>query len=589
MITLKYIKDEIQKIAEAIEAVLNIDVTIVDENLVRVAGTGIYIQKVGKKVDGYSAFRKSILEQSTILITDPSCDEICKECCSRFDCKEFSEMCCPIICDGKSYGVIGLIAFNKEQADRINNDYENLINFLGKMADLISNKLKAQIKAYELELEKKKLETLLNSMDKAIVSIDIEGNIDRYNSKFKEIFKLDNSVCNENIFEILDSMKNTSISKIEKEKSSSFYYKKDKYILRGIYNVSKITLNNELKGYVIDFIDKRDAIKNYNKINEEYKIMLDNIIGESDIIKNTKNEALMASKSTSTVLIIGESGTGKELFARAIHNHSKRSENPFIAVNCAAIPDNLLESELFGYEEGAFTGAKKGGNLGKFELAHKGTIFLDEIGDMSLHLQAKLLRVLQEKELNKIGSNCNKTIDVRVIAATNKNLEDMVNNGLFREDLYYRLNVIPINLPSLRERKEDIPLLIDFMVKEYSKKLDKDVDDVEKDVLEALLKYKWPGNIRELQNIIEYSVNMSLSNTITIDLLPNKIKQKENNKKIIESEEIETLDELERREIIKALNKYKDYKKDKEIVAKVLGISRATLYRKLDKYNIISK
>ena len=407
MITLKHIKDEIQKIAEAIEAVLNIDVTIVDETLVRVAGTGIYIQKVGKKVDGYSAFRKSILEQSTILITDPSCDEICKECCSRFDCKEFSEMCCPIICDGKSYGVIGLIAFNKEQDDRINNDYENLINFLGKMADLISNKLKAQIKAYELELEKKKLETLLNSMDKAIVSIDIEGNIDRYNSKFEKIFKLKHTVYNKNIFDILDFMKNTSISKFEKEKSNSFYYKKDNYILRGVYNVSTITLNNELKGYVIDFIDKKDAIKNYNKINKEYKIMLDSIIGESDIIKSTKNEALIASKSTSTVLIIGESVTGKELFARAIHNHSKRSENPFIAVNCAAIPDNLLESELFGYEEGAFTGAKKGGNLGKFELAHKGTIFLDEIGDMSLHLQAKLLRVLQEKELNKIGSNYN--------------------------------------------------------------------------------------------------------------------------------------------------------------------------------------
>ena len=190
MITLKYIKDEIQKIAEAIEAVLNIDVTIVDENLVRVAGTGIYVQKLGKKVEGYSAFKKSILEQSTITITDPSCDEICKECSSRLDCKEFAEMCCPILCDGKSYGVIGLIAFDKKQADKINNNYENLINFLGKMADLISNKLKAQIKAYELELEKKKLETLLNSMDKAIVSIDIYGNIDRYNSKFKKIFKL---------------------------------------------------------------------------------------------------------------------------------------------------------------------------------------------------------------------------------------------------------------------------------------------------------------------------------------------------------------------------------------------------------------
>nr|WP_317331114.1 sigma 54-interacting transcriptional regulator [uncultured Romboutsia sp.] len=589
MITLKYIKDEIQKIAEAIEAVLEIDVTIVDENLVRVAGTGIYLQKIGKKVNGYSAFKKSIIEQSTILITDPSCNEICKECYLRSDCREFSEMCCPIVCEGKSYGVIGLIAFDRKQADRINKNHENLINFLGKMADLISNKLKAQIKAYELELEKKKLETLLDSMDKAIVSIDVKGNIDRYNSKFKEIFKLSNSICNENIFNILDFMSATPINKFEKEKSYSFYYKKEKYTLRGIYNINKIVLNNELKGYVIDFIDKKDAIKNYNKINKEYKIMLDNIIGESQIIKNTKSEALMASKSTSTVLIIGESGTGKELFARAIHNHSQRSENPFIAVNCAAIPDNLLESELFGYEEGAFTGAKKGGNLGKFELADKGTIFLDEIGDMSLHLQAKLLRVLQEKELNKIGSNSNKSIDVRVIAATNKNLENMVSNGSFREDLYYRLNVIPINLPSLRERKEDIPLLIDFMVKEYAKKLDKDVEYVDENVIKTLIKYKWSGNIRELQNIIEYSINMSSSNRITVDILPSKIKQNPQNQVSMENKYIETLDELERREIIKALNKYKDYKKDKDLVAKALGISRATLYRKLDKYNIISK
>ena len=578
MINLKYIKDEIQNIAEAIEAVLEIDVTIVDEDLVRVAGTGIYVQKIGKKVNEYSVFKKSLIEKSAILITDPSCDEICKECYSRLDCKEFAEMCCPIVCEGKSYGVIGLIAFDKNQADRINKNHENLINFLGKMADLISNKLKAQIKAYELELEKKKLETLLDSMDKAIVSIDVKGNIDRYNSKFKEIFKLSNPIGSENIFNILDFMSATPINKFEKEKSYSFYYKKERYTLRGIYNINKIVLNNELKGYVIDFIDKKDAIKNYNKINKEYKIMLDNIIGESQIIKNTKSEALMASKSTSTVLIIGESGTGKELFARAIHNHSQRSENPFIAVNCAAIPDNLLESELFGYEEGAFTGAKKGGNLGKFE-----------IGDMSLHLQAKLLRVLQEKELNKIGSNSNKLIDVRVIAATNKNLESMVSNGLFREDLFYRLNVIPINLPSLRERKEDIPLLIDFMVQEYARKLNKDVEYVDESVIDTLIKYRWPGNIRELQNIIEYSVNMSSSNRITMDLLPSKIKRKTTDQVYVETEDIETLDELERREIIKALNKYKGYKKDKDLVAKALGISRATLYRKLDKYNIISK
>jgi len=589
MINLKSIKNEIQKIAEAIEAVLEIDVTIVDDELIRVAGTGIYIQKIGKKVEGYSAFKKSIIEQSTILISDPSCNEICKECYYRLDCKEFSEVCCPIVCDGKSYGVIGLIAFDEKQAQRINKNRENLINFLGKMADLISSKLRAQIKAYELELEKKKLETLLDSMDKAIVSIDVNGNIDRYNSKFKEIFKLNNTICNENIFNILDFMKSLSIDNFEKEKSHSFYYKKEKYSLRGIYNINKIVLNNELKGYVIDFIDKKDAIKNYNKINKEYKIMLENIIGESAIIQSTKREALIASKSTSTVLITGESGTGKELFARAIHNHSDRSENPFVAVNCAAIPDNLLESELFGYEEGAFTGAKKGGNLGKFELADKGTIFLDEIGDMSLHLQAKLLRVLQEKELNKLGGNSNKIIDVRVIAATNKDLETMVSNGSFREDLYYRLNVIPISLPSLRERKEDIPLLIDFMIKDYARKLNKDVQYIDENAVEVLKGYNWAGNIRELQNIIEYSVNMSSSNRITVDMLPSKVNKKNSNSAIIDNEDIECLEDLEKREIIKALNKYKNYKKDKELSAKALGISRATLYRKLDKYNIISK
>lgn len=589
MINLKYIKDEIQNIAEAIEAVLEIDVTIVDEDLVRVAGTGIYVQKIGKKVNEYSVFKKSLIEKSAILITDPSCDEICKECYSRLDCKEFAEMCCPIVCEGKSYGVIGLIAFDKNQADRINKNHENLINFLGKMADLISNKLKAQIKAYELELEKKKLETLLDSMDKAIVSIDVKGNIDRYNSKFKEIFKLSNPICSENIFNILDFMSATPINKFEKEKSYSFYYKKERYTLRGIYNINKIVLNNELKGYVIDFIDKKDAIKNYNKINKEYKIMLDNIIGESQIIKNTKSEALMASKSTSTVLIIGESGTGKELFARAIHNHSQRSENPFIAVNCAAIPDNLLESELFGYEEGAFTGAKKGGNLGKFELADKGTIFLDEIGDMSLHLQGKLLRVLQERELDKIGGKSNIFIDVRVIAATNKNLEDLVKNGKFREDLYYRLKVIPITLPTLRERKNDIPLLIDYMIKEYAHKLNKDVIGIEDDASKTLVDYTWPGNVRELQNIIEYSINMSTSSLLTLDIIPNNIKAIYYDEKSHKEEEIRTLEDLEKEEIRKAFNKYKHYKKDKELVAKALGISRATLYRKLEKYNLISK
>ena len=587
---LKDIKNDIQNIAEAMLSVLNIDVTIVDENLIRIAGTGIYLDKIDERVNGYSAFKKCLEEQVLIYIDDSEQNDICKECSNNGNCKEYAEVCCPITLDGYAYGVVGLIAFNEEQSSIITNNAKDLTNFLGKMADLISNKLKAQNKTEELELEKKKLEILLNGMNKAVVSIDTRGNIDKYNVKFRDIFNIeDKKLESENIFQLLDFIKKPSTLDFEKYKTGIFYYKKQGINLKGIYNISEIVVKNKLKGYVIDFIENKEAIKNYNKINKDYKITLDNIIGNSEIMKHTKQNALIAAKSNSTVLITGESGTGKELFARAIHNHSDRTDYPFVAVNCAAIPDNLLESELFGYEEGAFTGAKKGGKLGKFELAHKGTIFLDEIGDMSLHLQGKLLRVLQERELDKIGGKSNIFIDVRVIAATNKNLDDLVKNGQFREDLYYRLKVIPITLPSLRERKSDIPLLINYMIKEYAHKLNKDVIGVEEDVSKTLVDYTWPGNVRELQNIIEYSINMSTSPILTLDIIPNNIKSIYYDEKSHKEEEIRTLEDLEKEEISKAINKYKHYKKDKELVAKALGISRATLYRKLEKYNLISK
>ena len=587
---LKDIRDDIQNIAEAMLSVLNIDVTIVDEHLERIAGTGTYLEKIGDKVEGYSAFKKCLEEQVIIYIDDSQKNDICKVCSNNGNCKEHAELCCPITLDGYSYGVVGLIAFNKEQSDIIKDNAKDLTNFLGKMADLISNKLKAQIKTEELELEKKKLEILLNSMNKAVVSIDKEGNIDKYNVKFKEIFNMrDDNIDGENIFQLLDFIKKPSTNDLKKHKTGVFYYKENSRNLKGIYNVSEIAVKNKLKGYVIDFIENKDAIKNYNKINKDYKITLDNIISESEIMEHTKQKALIASKSNSTVLITGESGTCKELFARAIHNHSDRVDNTFVTVNCAAIPDNLLESELFGYEEGAFTGAKKGGKLGKFEIAHKGTIFLDEIGDMSLHLQGKLLRVLQERELDKIGGKSNILIDVRVIAATNKNLVELVEKGQFREDLYYRLNVIPITLPALRQRKNDIPLLIDYMIKEYAHKLNKDVIGIEDDAKKTLIDYSWPGNVRELQNVIEYSINMSNSSLLNLDIIPNNIKSKYYDEKSNKCEEIRTLEDLEKEEISKALNKFKHYKKDKELVAKSLGISRATLYRKLEKYNLISK
>jgi len=585
MMELGYIKEDIQNIAYAIESVLNIDVTIVNSNLVRIAGTGIYLDKIGERVNEYSAFKKSYTEQSIIFIDDPQSSEICKECYGNKNCMEFAEVCCPIVYEDKSYGVIGLIAFTEKQAQIIKGKENDLINFLGKMADLISSKLKAHIKTYELDLEKKKLETLFDNMDKAVVSIDVNGKIDKYNSKFIQIFNLKNEMTGKNIFRELEFINKPSIDNFKKNKSCSFFYRRNGHDSKGIYNMNKIELQGALKGYVIDFIDKKDAIKNYNKMNKDYRIKLDNIIGSSSAIMKSKKEASMASKSTSTVLITGESGTGKELFARAIHNHSDRVDNPFITINCAAIPDNLLESELFGYEEGAFTGAKKSGLKGKFEIANGGTILLDEIGDLPLSMQVKLLRVLQEREIMRVGGSEVININVRVIAATNKSLQELIDQGKFREDLYYRLNVIHLNLPPLRERIEDIDLLADNLRVKLCNKYGIYSEGISKEALEHLKNYDWPGNVRQLENVIERAINLlDTELLISSKHLPEKIIKTKSKKYNMDTNGLkDVVDEMEKEIIVSTLEKTKGNKNE---AAKILGLSRAGLYKKIKRLGL---
>lgn len=312
------------------------------------------------------------------------------------------------------------------------------------------------------------------------------------------------------------------------------------------------------------------------------KYSLDSIIGESDLIKNSKSLLRKSSSSDSTVLLLGESGTGKELFAHAIHSLSSRKDKPFITVNCSAIPSELLESELFGYEKGAFTGANKEGKIGKFELANNGTIFLDEIGDMPLFMQSKILRVLQEKEVERIGGNSPIKLNIRIISATNRDLEKMIKEKSFREDLFYRLNVIKIKVPPLRERDGDIELLSYHFLNLLSVKMDKKVYKISKDALMLLNTYSWPGNVRELRNVIERSLNMSdNSDELNVKYLPDKLK----NNFVID--DVCSLDKqmyiAEKKAIHKALLVYKG---NKSLAAKKLGISRVTLYEKLKKYKI---
>lgn len=319
------------------------------------------------------------------------------------------------------------------------------------------------------------------------------------------------------------------------------------------------------------------------------KYTFENIIGESDAINQAKKLAKKVSKTRSSILILGESGTGKELFAHSIHNESPRSNYPLIKINCASIPKDLLESELFGYEEGAFTGAKKGGKPGKFEMANNSTIFLDEIGELPMNMQAKLLRAIQEREIERIGGTKSTTLDVRIIAATNRDLEKMVKNGEFREDLYYRLNVIKVTIPSLRERKEDISMLAKYLLRKVSDDMGRFVTEITPKAMELLEEYDWPGNIRELENTIERAINLvDKEARIKVSHLPYYIQSLNNNnadtfyninlKKLVS--------ELEITEIKKAISISKG---NKLHAAKMLGISRTSLYEKMQKYNMLTK
>jgi transcriptional regulator with PAS, ATPase and Fis domain len=313
------------------------------------------------------------------------------------------------------------------------------------------------------------------------------------------------------------------------------------------------------------------------------KYTLFDIVGESEAIRKVKHEATLASKSMSTVLIIGESGTGKELFAQGIHATSTQTGS-FVQVNCAAIPPELLESEFFGYADGAFTGAKKGGMKGKFELAQNGTIFLDEIGDMSLPLQTKILRVLQEKEFQPIGSSKTIHLNTKIIAATNHNIEKLVADGKFREDLYYRLNIMRLNIPPLRERLEDLPDIIQAIIHRLNLS-EFYIKGVTHTALTKLMKHSWPGNVRELQNILERAANLKTGDYIEGDDIPTFVK---NHEEITASKQTDStfkdrLDSTEKDLILSAL---KEAKGNKTKASQLLGISRPWLYAKMKKYQM---
>ncbi|WP_371376223.1 sigma 54-interacting transcriptional regulator [Sporomusa aerivorans] len=451
------------------------------------------------------------------------------------------------------------------------------------------------------------LESILESLHEGIVVVDKDGYITRMNKAYGEFLALDpNSVVGKHVTEVIPNTRmhfvaqegKAEVTDIQKIQNNTCVVTripivKDGEVIGAVGNVVFKDIK-ELKS-LAGKIRKLESELEYYK-EELYKAYggkytFDNIVGDSEKMKWLRSVAAKAARGTSTVLILGESGTGKELFAHAVHNASQRRQGPFIKVNCAALPEQLLEAELFGYEEGAFTGARKGGKPGKFELANGGTIFLDEIGEMSLAMQVKLLRVLQERELERLGGTKTTKLDIRVIAATNRDLEAMIAENQFRQDLYYRLNIFILNIPPLRERTEDIPLLCEMLLKKINNQVEHWVEGITPEALTLLMQYNWPGNVRELENVLERTINlMDDGFMIAAENLPPMLKRVNRSK--TEGEEGESSSDLseikedaEKQAILRALAAAGG---NKSKAARILGIHRSGFYQKMQKYNLLN-
>jgi transcriptional regulator with PAS, ATPase and Fis domain len=472
-----HIQSFVQEYAETITDVLELAVTIIDEECIRIGGTGPHAQSIGRPIPCGSFFRQVIASGQPGFIYDKDGTSACQNCDTAFYCQELATMGFPISKQGQVVGVIGVIAFTAEQKERLVGNAEKFLSFLRHMSSLLESKL---------------------------LMLDDQ-------------WRLQNQVQ-----EVLESVNQTYEFGAMLGRDKNF----------------------------IQFLQKAERV----------------------------------ATSNSTILIRGESGTGKELLAKALHAQSGRSHQNFVVVNCPSIPETLLESELFGYESGAFTGANKAGKKGKFELADKGTIFLDEIGDLPLALQPKLLRVIQERSVERIGSAKPLVLDVRIIAATNRDLEKMVREGQFREDLYYRLNVIPLTIPPLRLRPADIPLYIDCFLIKFTKELKVKPLKMDETLRHWLMNYYWPGNVRQLEHVMEYLVNIAKEGVLTLQELPAHLINNEG-QSAVEAGLEEQLADYEK-QLLRTYVKSGATLADKKQAAERLKISLATLYRKLEKYQL---
>jgi len=479
--------------------------------------------------------------------------------------------------EGKIYGVISL-------ASKIDNYPDYGLGIISSLSLAVEKEVRWREISENFKLSKKYLEIISKGTKDGIICLDEEAKILYINETAGEILHVDpKNSLGKFVGDIVDF--NPVILSVFKTHEG---YTDREFIINSplwgtLHFIKSAVVIRDEKGNfagVVDFFRKIGRVRKFvtSYIGAQAKFNFSDIIGSSPKLRESIRISKIASKSNSNVLILGETGTGKEMFAQAIHYEGLRKKEPFMVINCGAIPRELAESEFFGYEPGTFTGADKKGRPGKFELANRGTIFLDEIGEFPLGLQVKLLRVLQERSITRVGGVRLIAVDVRIIAASNRDLSKEIDNGNFRNDLYHRLNVIKIKLPPLRERNEDIPILVNYFVEKLSGKLQKKISKVDSSFIKPLLAYSFPGNIRELENIIERALNICEGGILNNFHLPLEI--------LKNNSSFKSMNNIKRDSLIQALQ---ETKWNISKVAKMLGISRPTIYNHINKWNIPKK
>lgn len=571
MTQLENVRSGIEHFVSAAAEAFRVEAAIFNQECSLFYCTPTYLKKKSNAV--HYAFIQDVIVNGSVLVTEPGKMPACIGCRFNEHCPSTMEILCCIHSGTEVAGVISFTAFTKEGQKRISENTDIYLNAITKLSSLIGEYLQQFTDDNTMADTEKLIEGLMSVCDQPLLLTDPNGVVLRYNNLADKVLKFCNvsSTSLRQIFSEEMARRITSGNDLF-EKKASIGENTAKVTTRSIYS------QNHLHSILV-----RLSNEFYDSLPESGAF--ERLIGSSQAFVHIQNLIKRVADSPTPILITGETGTGKELVARSFHEQSRRNKYPFVAINCSSIPENLFESELFGYEEGSFTGAKKGGKMGRIEMAQGGTLFLDELGEMPLSVQPKLLRVLQEYELERVGSTKKIHLDIRIVAATNRDLREMIKEGKFREDLFYRISVINVKLPPLRERKEDIiPISLSYLER-LKTKMTTPLCKISSEAEQAFLSYSWPGNIRELQNVVEYAANLCDSDTLTFSDLPEHMRGLEERPAVDKPKEAPLPDSQEK-QILELLSAYGHTLEGKKKIAAELGISLRTLYRKLNKMNL---